>query len=87
MCERTVAGGHSAGELRGPAASAVQPVHHFQPAGPLCSHSTLGLGSSRSVTVDVPSSLHAYLLPLVPLHSCTSSHAALFQMVWLWVCV
>lgn len=53
MCERAVAGGHSAGELRGPAASALQPVHLLQPAGPLRAHSTLGLESSRSVTVDV----------------------------------
>lgn len=69
MCECAVAGGHSARELRGPAASAVQPVHRLQPAGPLRAHSTLGLESSRSVTVDVPSSLCAYLVPLVPLHS------------------
>lgn len=53
VCECTVAGGHSAGKLGGPAAGAVQPVHRLQPSGPLCAHSSLGPKSFRSVMVHV----------------------------------
>ena len=35
VCKRPVAGGHPAGELRGPAADAVWPLHCLRPAGPL----------------------------------------------------
>lgn len=81
VCECAVAGGHSAGKLRGPAAGAVQPLHRLQPAGPLCAHSTLGPKSFRLVMGPVLSllcdSCSHHLLCLVPSeHLCSSPGVA-----------